>query len=435
MNDLFKAANRISHISTHEHLGAFSPIGFLEDAPFTSKVDYYKGTQLEYIPQFKDLLTTPYIMQLIYSLNKDSASNLEDFAALKHILLDIKGSGLYQALNIGLDILYGCSLNDVMDGSSTIDSTNKFLNEYYRQDFFKAAKKTFDIMNVEKVLKPVHVNYLYSLPINTENYNVEKELFVPILRVDDLFGIPKPDGILDWSYLYDVMDIEINCVSDIDVMIDKIFAKIKKLDICAIKQLQAYSRPLLFKRISLKQCETEFNAMKAGKKSSSLRVQDYIMYAICERANEMHLPYQIHTGMANLSYSNPAHLENLILRFRHINFVLLHCYPYIDEASYLARWYGNVFVDTAWLYLNSPEILFDALKKYTGFLPASKIFMSCDATNLEEFAGSLKESREIASTVLLNKVNMGYMDKKYAKNSLEKMFRHNAVNLYFKKEF
>lgn len=68
-----------------------------------------------------------------------------------------------------------------------------------------------------------------------------------------------------------------------------------------------------------------------------VEVQDYILRRILEEANLRKLTYQIHTGMTNLANSNPALLEDNIKSYPNINFTLLHCYPYINEASYLAR--------------------------------------------------------------------------------------------------
>jgi uncharacterized protein len=61
------------------------------------------------------------------------------------------------------------------------------------------------------------------------------------------------------------------------------------------------------------------------------------------------LPVQLHTGFGDadllLPGANPALLKPLLERFPDTPFVLLHCYPYVREAGWLAHVYGNVWFD------------------------------------------------------------------------------------------
>lgn len=428
--DLLEFVQDIPHVSSHEHIGAFSPIGFKKDKPYGSLTDHYPGKNFDYPPKLFDLLSSPYMGYLLSTINKDGSIDYKNWSVLKNLLIDIRATGLYQALNEGLAAIYGTSLDNIVFDDININDIDFKIGSYYKNGFFESVKEVFQSLNVEKVIKPIHINYLYLNPIDTDEYDIERKLFQPVLRVDDFFGIMNDYGVLDWSYLYNVMNIEINSISDIDNMIDKGFEKAVGKKLIGIKQLQAYNRSLQFDKTTSKKCEIDFNRMKNGDISAALNVQNYIMHVICERANDLKLPYQIHAGMASLNGSNPGYLENVIKMYKEINFVLLHCYPYVDEGNYLARQYGNVYVDTAWLCLQSTSTLNYSLHKYIGFLPASKILMSCDATNLEEFAGALINSRKTAVKVMQDKVNDMSLDFRAAKDYLYKMFRGNALNLY-----
>jgi predicted TIM-barrel fold metal-dependent hydrolase len=61
------------------------------------------------------------------------------------------------------------------------------------------------------------------------------------------------------------------------------------------------------------------------------------------------LPVQVHCGFGDsdlyLPRSDPGHLKPLLERFPETTFVLLHCYPFVREAGWLAHVYGNVFFD------------------------------------------------------------------------------------------
>ena len=69
------------------------------------------------------------------------------------------------------------------------------------------------------------------------------------------------------------------------------------------------------------------------------------------------LPVQVHTGFGDadlsLPLSRPGLLKPLIERFDTTPFVLLHCYPFVREAGWLAHVYPNVWFD---LSLTIPHV-------------------------------------------------------------------------------
>ena len=69
------------------------------------------------------------------------------------------------------------------------------------------------------------------------------------------------------------------------------------------------------------------------------------------------LPVQVHTGFGDadlsLPLSRPGLLKPLIERFDTTPFVLLHCYPFVREAGWLAHVYANVWFD---LSLTIPHV-------------------------------------------------------------------------------
>jgi hypothetical protein len=73
----------------------------------------------------------------------------------------------------------------------------------------------------------------------------------------------------------------------------------------------------------------------------------------------------------------------LIERFRATTFVLLHCYPFVREAGWLAHVYGNVFFDVSLTipHVARPaEALFEALE----LAPVSKLLYATDASQTPE---------------------------------------------------
>ena len=99
------------------------------------------------------------------------------------------------------------------------------------------------------------------------------------------------------------------------------------------------------------------------------------------------LPVQVHTGFGDsdllLPAARPALLKPLIERFRDTTFVLLHCYPFVREAGWLAHVYGNVFFDVS---LTIPHVArpAEALYEALELAPVSKLLYASDASRAPE---------------------------------------------------
>ena len=99
------------------------------------------------------------------------------------------------------------------------------------------------------------------------------------------------------------------------------------------------------------------------------------------------LPVQVHTGFGDsdlqLPRADPGHLKPLVERFRETQFVLLHCYPFVREAGWLAHVYGNVFLD---LSLTIPHVSrpAEALREALELAPVSKLLYASDAARTPE---------------------------------------------------
>jgi hypothetical protein len=99
------------------------------------------------------------------------------------------------------------------------------------------------------------------------------------------------------------------------------------------------------------------------------------------------LPVQVHTGFGDadlsLPLARPGLLKPLIERFSDTPFVLLHCYPFVREAGWLAHVYANVFFD---LSLTIPHVSrpAEALAEALELAPFSKLLYASDAARTPE---------------------------------------------------
>lgn len=99
------------------------------------------------------------------------------------------------------------------------------------------------------------------------------------------------------------------------------------------------------------------------------------------------LPVQVHTGFGDsdlfLPAARPSLLKPLIERFSATTFVLLHCYPFVREAGWLAHVYSNVFFDVS---LTIPHVARPAAALYEALelAPVSKLLYASDASQTPE---------------------------------------------------
>ncbi len=118
------------------------------------------------------------------------------------------------------------------------------------------------------------------------------------------------------------------------------------------------------------------------------RVSEHVVAAL--EANETTgdpLPVQVHCGFGDsdlhLWRADPGYLKPLVERFRETTFVLLHCYPFVREAGWLAHVYGNVYFD---LSLTIPHVArpAEALREALELAPFSKLLYASDAARTPE---------------------------------------------------
>jgi uncharacterized protein len=99
------------------------------------------------------------------------------------------------------------------------------------------------------------------------------------------------------------------------------------------------------------------------------------------------LPVQVHTGFGDsdllLPAARPGYLKPVIERFAETTFVLLHCYPFVREAGWLAHVYGNVYFDVSLTipHISRPAV---AIAEALELAPVSKLLYASDAARTPE---------------------------------------------------
>jgi hypothetical protein len=219
------------------------------------------------------------------------------------------------------------------------------------------------------------------------------------LLIDD--GFPPPHLSVNWRELGEVADCVAKPVLRIETSATPI-AQARAEGFVALKTIAAYRGGLL-------------------------DLGDTLLAALVANARDP-LPVQVHCGFGDadlsLPLARPGWLKPIIERFDSTPFVLLHCYPFIREAGWLAHVYPNVYFD---LSLTIPHVSrpAEALYQALELAPYSKLLYASDAARTPElyFLGA-SWWRDTLATVLPDLLG------DHAEAAARAILRENATKLY-----
>jgi uncharacterized protein len=141
------------------------------------------------------------------------------------------------------------------------------------------------------------------------------------------------------------------------------------------------------------------------------------------------VPVQVHTGFGDpdllLPLARPGYLKPLFEEFPDTTFVLLHCYPFVREAGWLASVYPNVFFD---LSLTIPHVSRPAavLAEALELAPLSKLLYASDAVRIPE----LYFLAAVWWRDALARVLSELLPERAARDGARLILRENALSLY-----
>jgi uncharacterized protein len=232
------------------------------------------------------------------------------------------------------------------------------------------------------------------------------------LLVDD--GFPPPADSTSWDELGELA----GCASRPVLRIERLADELSDLD--ALRAEVAAARA------------NRFAALKtiAAYRGGLELVGEAVVAALeANDATGEPLPVQVHVGFGDsdlfMPRADPGYLKPLIERFRETPFVLLHCYPFVREAGWLAHVYGNVFLDVS---LTIPHVSrpAEALREALELAPVSKLLYASDAARAPElYYLAAKWWREALADVLSEALEPGE-----AESAGRRILRENALALY-----
>ncbi|MFN8008332.1 MAG: amidohydrolase family protein, partial [Terriglobia bacterium] len=193
-----------------------------------------------------------------------------------------------------------------------------------------------------------------------------------------------------------------------------------------IKQLQAYLRRLEY----LPREDSEVTWASDLTPGQVIIFQDWVMHECCKQANDRNWVHQVHVGTHNLSQSSPLPLDLLGKRYPRMKIVMIHCWPFLSEAGFLAKSYPNFYLDTCWQLILNPSFFREAMNLWLNYVPLHKITCSHDATSLEMAVGSSLFTREILAEVLPERAQRLGLSNLDLRRAAQDFLHNNSVEIY-----
>ncbi len=165
-----------------------------------------------------------------------------------------------------------------------------------------------------------------------------------------------------------------------------------------LKSVSAYRSGLAIQPTSRHQAAAAFEADKRAHKTEggSYRIEnkpleDYLTLIALKMASEQGIPVQFHTAFgdtdADMITANPLQLRPVLedAAFGGAPIVMLHCFPFIREAAYLAHVYGNAYFDLSYTVPVSGHYAYRVYEDALSIAPSTKILYGSDAPGIPDF--------------------------------------------------
>ncbi|MEX2594365.1 MAG: amidohydrolase family protein [Anditalea sp.] len=429
--------SKIPNFCTHEHWGSISSIGRApEQGGF--RCDTIAGAQPLHPPSIWDLLLDPYehgwmsaadrnpnvaakqAGQISYNQwwKNSPQESLDKFKLLNNVFVMTGG---FQCTRRGIQYLYDhdigkFSLQDWEKVDLQIQNNYADIFTWYQL----AMKKAY----FSELIRPVHPEY-YVQEESKQSKMKELAFTHTIMRIDPLMDLwqdnsPRRDA------LAKIVGIEPGNPATWREFIRRLFDLAAENHTVGIKQLQAYRRNLSY------ESRTDSDVQFRGHLDSAniLKFQDWVMHECCKQANERNWIHQVHVGTNNIGDSSPLPLQSLAVKYPKMKIVMIHCWPFLKEAGWLAKFIPNMYIDTCWLPILNPEFLREGFHLWLNYVPSHKIMLGHDSTHVEMATGSSLFTREILSESLIDQQKSLKMSDESLRRIAADLLQNNAVRLY-----
>jgi len=368
---------------------------------------------------------------------------------------------------LGPDVINNKSLDELWDENAAF--LNYTITTSYYQHFLEGIKKCygyekleFTKENVETLSKEISEKYKnyeswfdecfvkfnfqtmfldqYWAPHNSD---IDKKYFSFVLQTNLLTSnITSAKSIYNATNeevlsLKEISGVEsVESLTDYLCFAESLIKDAKENGAVALKNSQAYWRSISYENVSEQRANNLFEKAPEITNPEKKELQDFMFHWILDKAAELKLPMQIHTGYLagngnQLDNGKPIKLNNLLLQHRDTRFDLFHGgFPWTGEFVSFGKMFPNVYLNLVWLPQISKQRAVVTFNEMLDCVPYNKILWGGDCHFIEETVGSLEFGKQVVCEVLANRIESGKMDEKTAREIINAVFRENAIKLF-----
>ncbi len=161
----------------------------------------------------------------------------------------------------------------------------------------------------------------------------------------------------------------------------------------ALKSVAAYRAGLALPRPSLaevRQAWADLDRRRQSRRLDDRVLVAFLLWRSAELAGRRGIPLQIHTGFGDrdldINLADPALLRPLLVdpTTRDCPVVLLHCYPFVAKAAYLASVYPQVWMDLSLAVPLAEPLAAGLVREALGLCPFTKLLAATDGHSYPE---------------------------------------------------
>lgn len=285
------------------------------------------------------------------------------------------------------------SLREALDAVPAVDHHAHLLGRGYRLE--EVLTESHDATRVRD--HPAYAAALRELEAFRNDEPLARACGIGLMLVDDGFRFP---GALSLDEHVRAVGCPVRRVLRIETLVedctdgwpafndvrDRVRAAVTRDDAVALKTIAAYRCGLDLPAPDEGEAREAYGRWKSsgrGRLEEAALIAFFIREALVARP----LPLQVHTGIGDadlaLHRADPSLLKPLIEEVG-TPIVLLHCYPFVSQASWLAGTYPQVYLDLSLAVTlvahRRTELVLNAL----DLAPASKILFGTDASRVPE---------------------------------------------------
>ena len=187
----------------------------------------------------------------------------------------------------------------------------------------------------------------------------------------------------------------------LDQVVDGLTSELSDLrskGVWGLKSVSAYRSGLAIEHTSRSDAEAAFESDKRTLEAAggpyrieTKALEDYLTRIALKMAAEQGVVVQFHTAFgdtdADMVKANPIRLRSVLEdeAFSGAPIVMLHCFPYISEAAYMAHVYANAYFDMSYTIPVSGHYADRAYEDALSVAPSTKVLYGSDAPGLPDF--------------------------------------------------